>query len=282
MRTDLRLALAAAAAAALGLSTAAAASLQDVRGTGRLRVAVYVDFAPFSDREEGIDVDVARALAERLGLTPEVFGFKDADDVEGDLRNVVWKGHYLRKERLADVMMHVPVDPTLIRRNEQVRILAPYYREQLAVARNLNRIPQLPTLQAFTAEKVGVQFDTVEDHYLMQSFGGLLRENVVHFATVAEAVAALRRNEVAAVMGRQSHIEAALAGASGGYAIAPVATPGLTPTGWDVGVAVKADNPELAAAVEQAMAALRADGTIERIFTRRGVSFVPPRASPGP
>jgi polar amino acid transport system substrate-binding protein len=280
MRIDLQAALAV-AAASLGVATAAAGSLQDVRDAGRLRVGVYVDFAPFSDADgKGIDVDVAQALAAKLGLAADVFSFKDADDVDGDLRNVVWKGHYLRKERLADVMMHVPLDPILIRRNEQVRILAPYYRERLAVARNLNRIPQLPTLSVFSSEKIGVQFDTIEDHYLVHAFGGLLRENVVHFATTGEAVAALRRNEVAAVMGRQSHIEAALAGAAG-YGIAPVATPGLPLTGWNVGVAVKADNPELAGALEQAMASLREDGTIERIFTRRGLTFVPPRAAPG-
>jgi polar amino acid transport system substrate-binding protein len=110
----------------------------------------------------------------------------------------------------------------------------------------------------------------------MHSFGGLLRENVVHFGTTLEAAAALRNNELAAVMGRQTHIEAGLDGSAASFEIAPVATPGLNVTGWDLGVAVKADNPELAAAVDKAMAELRQDGTIERIFTKRGLTYRAP------
>jgi ABC-type amino acid transport substrate-binding protein len=266
-------------AAALAVSGASAGSLQDTRQSGRLRVAVYGDYAPFSDDGEGIDVDVARAAAARMGLSVEITTFKEGDSVDDDLRNMIWRGHYLRKEPLADVMMHVPVDAFLAEKNDKVRILAPYFRERLVVARNRNRIPQLPTLQAFSTEKIGVQFDTIEDHYLFNAFGGLLRPNIVHFATTLQAVAALRKNEVAAVMGRQSHIEAGLAGGGDAFAVAPVATPGLSMTAWDVGVAVKADNPELAAAVGKAMAEIRQDGTVERIFTKRGLTYAAPRAS---
>ena len=41
-------------------------------------------------------------------------------------------------------------------------------------------------------------------------------------------------------------------------------------------MAVKADNPELATALEKATEALLKDGTIERIFTKRGLSYRPP------
>jgi ABC-type amino acid transport substrate-binding protein len=258
---------------------AAAGSLQDVKQSGRLRVAVYVDYAPFSDDGQGLDVDVAKALAERLGVAPEIMSFKEGDSVDDDLRNVIWRGHYLRKEPLADVMMHVPVDPHLASKNEKVKIFAPYFRERLVVARNRNRIPQLVTLQVFSSEKIGVQFDTVEDHYLFNAFGGLLRENIVHYASTFDAAAALRKNEVAAVMGRQTHLEAGLAGAAASFAIAPVATPGLAITAWDVGVAVKADDPELVAAIDTAMAEIRRDGTVERIFTKRGLTYTAPRPS---
>ncbi len=279
MKTELRVSFLALTAWSLG-AVGSAASLEETKQNGHLRIAVYTDYAPFSDDGKGIDVDVGKALAEKLGLAPEIMSFKDADTVDDDLRNVVWKGHYLRKERLADVMMHVPVDPILARRNDQVRIFAPYFRERLVVARNLNRVPQLATLAVFSSEKIGVQFDTIEDQYLLHTFGGLLRDNVVHFGSMVAAVAALRKNEVAAVMGRQTHIEAALAGAAASYGIAPVATPGLSISGWDVGVAVKADNPELAAALERAMTDLRSDGSIEHIFTKRGLTYTPPRPAP--
>ncbi len=258
---------------------ASAATLDEIRKAGRLHVAVYNDYAPFADDAKGIDVDVAKALAEKMGLTADVKGYPDADSVDGDLRNIIWRGHPLWRERLADVMMHVPNDPRLQAKNEQVIILAPYFRERLVVARNRNIIPQLVTLEVFSREKVGVQVETVEDMYLMQSFGGLLRPNVVHFGSTMEAAAALKKNELAAVMGRQTHIEAGLLGGPASYEIAPVATPGMVVSGWDLGVAVKADNPELAAAIDAAMAELRKDGTIERIFTSRGLTYRAPASA---
>jgi ABC-type amino acid transport substrate-binding protein len=173
-------------------------------------------------------------------------------------------------------MMHVPVDEYVRQKNAQVRIFAPYFRERLVVARNRNRIPQLPTLQVFASEKIGVQYDTAEDHYLSTSFGGLLRANVVHFGTTLAAAGALAKNEVAAVMGRRTHIEAALRDSGGRFEVAPVATPGLGISGWDVGLAVKADRADLAASIEKAMAELRADGSIARIFTDRGLTYSPP------
>jgi polar amino acid transport system substrate-binding protein len=258
------------------------AAADEAAEPGKLHVAVYRDYAPFADEGQGIDVDVAKALAGRIGRTAVVKGYPDADSIDGDLRNIIWKGHPLWRERLADVMMHVPVEQAVISKNEQVKIFAPYFRERIVVARNTKRIPELPTLQIFTTEKIGVQVETLEDRYLMDSFAGLLRENVVHFATVADATAALRKGEVAAVMGRQTLIEAGLEGQGGNYVISTAPAPGLAITGWELGLAVKADNPELAAALDKAMAELLKDGSIERIFTKRGLSYRPPSgADPG-
>jgi len=260
----------------MAVSAVSAASFEEIKASGRLHVAVYRDYPPFSDGGQGIDVDVGNALAEKLGLKAEVKAYPDADSIDGDLRNIIWRGHPLWKERLADVMMHVPVDPHVIEKNEQVRIFAPYFRERLVVARNRVRIPQLPTLQVFTSEKIGVQVETLEDRYLASSFGGLLRENVVHFATLAAATAALMKGEVAAVMGRQTLIEAGLGDQASRFEISTAPTPGIAISGWELGLAVKADNPELAAALEKAMAESLEEGAIERIFKKRGLSYRAP------
>jgi len=257
-------------------AAALASELPETDRAGQLRIAVYEDHAPFSADGRGVDVDVATAVAEKLGLSPEVVAFKDGESVDDDLRNMIWKGHYLWKGALADVMMHLPVDPDFARKNPQVEILAPYFREQLVVARTESRIPRLETLEVFSREKIGVQFNTIEDDYLRHSFAGLLVDNLVHFGSIPEAAAALRRSEVAAVMGRRSQIEAALAGAGSGFPVAPVATPGLRRSGWDVGMAVKADKPRLAALVAAAVSDLGKDGTLERIFRKRGLTYAAP------
>jgi len=268
------------AAWAASVSAAPAASLDEVKQAGQLHVAVYRDYAPFADEGEGIDVDVARALAERLGVKAEVKGYPDADNIDGDLRNIIWRGHPLWRERLADVMMHVPVDSHVIEKNQQVRIFAPYFRERLVVARNKNRIPNLPTLQIFTSEKIGVEAETVEDRYLVGSFGGLLRENVVHYKTLREATAALIAGEVSAVMGRQTHIEAGLGKEARRFEITAAPAPGLATTGWELGLAVKADYPDLQSALAQAMTDILKDGTVERIFAKRGLTYRPPVGAP--
>ncbi len=275
IRTSVLLVLAVAAVTWSG--AARGATLEQVKASGTMRVAVYNDFAPFADDGKGIDVDVGRALAEKLGVKAEVKGYPDADDVDGDLRNIIWRGHPLWKDRLADVMMHVPVDPHVIKKNEdKVRIFAPYFRERLVVARNRNRIPQLATLEVFSTEKVGVQAETLEDRYLVTQFGGILRPNVVHFANLHAATEALKKGEVSAVMGRQTIIEAALGDQASRYEISAAPTPGITTTGWELGLAVKADNAELATALSNAMADLLREGAIERIFQKRGITYRAP------
>ncbi|HSF47431.1 MAG TPA: amino acid ABC transporter substrate-binding protein, partial [Burkholderiales bacterium] len=105
-------------------ASAPAEGLQAVRENGRLRVAVYKDFPPFSANGEGIDVDLAAALAAKLGLKLELFWIQPDESVEDDLRNAVWKGHYLGGG-VADVMLHAPVDPEYARRIEKVRLFGP-------------------------------------------------------------------------------------------------------------------------------------------------------------
>jgi ABC-type amino acid transport substrate-binding protein len=258
------------------VTAVAAATIEEIQKAGLLRVAVYREHAPFADDGAGIDVDVAKALAAKLGVTAEVKAYPDADNIDGDLRNIIWRGHPLWRERLSDVMMHVPVDPHVIQKNDQALIFAPYFRERLVVARNKSRIPLLPTLQIFTTEKIGVQVETLEDRYLVSSFGGILRDNVVHFGSLQDATAALVKGEVAAVMGRQTIIEAGLGPQRERFEIAAAPAPGLATSGWELGLAVKADNPQLAQALGKAMAELLRDGTVERIFTSRGLTYRPP------
>ena len=61
-----------------------------IRQRGRLRIAVYNDFPPYAmSGGKGIDADIGRAIAEKLGLTPEIVGFNADEDMNDDLRNMV-------------------------------------------------------------------------------------------------------------------------------------------------------------------------------------------------
>ncbi|MCE1241392.1 MAG: transporter substrate-binding domain-containing protein [Azonexaceae bacterium] len=269
--------------AALPLSAAlpafAEGSLDAIRQRGRLRIAVYNDFPPYSlAGGKGVDADIGRAIAAKLGLSAEVVGFAADEDMNDDLRNMVWKGHYLGTQP-ADVMMHVPVDEHLARANDKVRIFGPYHREMLMLARNPERVPALSgsaavALEIFTREKVGVEIDTLSDAFLLGVMNGRLRENVVHFKTVTEAAKALREGRVSAVLAPRAELEAAL-GDPGKLVLERPQFAELRHDHWPLGMAVKAEADDLADAIAKALEELRRDGTLAGIFKKYGVSWQP-------
>lgn len=260
---------------AAALPALADEQMDAIRKRGRLLIAVYNHFAPYSDAEKGIDVEIGKAIAAKLGVNSTIIGFKAGEDMSDDLRNMVWKGHYLRGEP-ADIMMHVPVDKILADANDKVKIFGQYHVETMAMARVASRVP-VPAgsaaiaLEVFTREKIGVEGETLADDFLLGVLRGRLRENVVHYRSVGEAVQAMRDGAVAAVLAPRGELEGALAGDTR-FALDEAKLPELKPGRWPLGVAVRADAPDLASATEKAIDELKKDGTIAAIFKRFGVT----------
>lgn len=243
-----------------------------VRG-GRLRVAVYEDFPPYSEAGKGLDVDIAKALAAKLGMVAEIIEFKAGEEMGDDLRNMVWMGHYLRGAP-ADVMMHVPVDKVLAEANKKVHLFGTYHWESVAMARDPARIPSPPAgsaataLEVFTREKIGVEGDTLPDMFLLGVLNGRLREHVVHFRSVGDAVRAMQAGSVSAVLASRGELEGALVGEK--RFIIEEATFGELKNGrWPLGMAVKSDRLQLADALDRALEEIKQDGTLARLFQQR-------------
>ncbi len=251
--------------------------LQQLQQPGRIRVAVYKDFPPYSNAGEGIDVDIASALAERLGVALDLMWVQASDEnMDDDLRNAVWKGHYLGGGT-ADVMLHVPVDPRFAARNDKVKITGAYHRESLQIAHNTKELAELRSVDDLVGKPVGVETATAQDSFLLGAAGGRLQPKLAHFRGAPEAMAALRRGEVVAVMAQRAELEDGLKGADREiFVISSIPTPGLVQRGWIVGVALKADNAALAARVEQTLTTMLDDGTIAEIFKRHGISHFRP------
>lgn len=280
MKIDRRRWLKALLAAPLAASLPALAdNLEAIRQRGRLRIAVYNNFPPYSMAGgKGIDADIGRAIAEKLGLSAEIVGFSADDDMNDDLRNMVWKGHYLGTQP-ADVMLHVPVDEHLARANDKVRIFGAYHRESLALARRPERVPAMSgsaavALEVFTREKIGVEVTSLADSFLLGVLNGRLRDNVVHFRSVAEAAKALAAGQIAAVLAPRAELEAGLKGTSG-LVLEPAKFAELKIDSWPLGMAVKAEEMALAEAISGALADLKRDGSIGAIFKRNGISHLP-------
>ena len=278
MKNDRRLWLKALATLPMAFALPALADgFEAIRQRGRLRVAVYNDFSPYSMAGgKGIDADIARAIAGKLGLTAEIVGYNAGEDMNDDLRNMVWKGHYLGTQP-SDVMMHVPVDEYLARANDKVRIFGTYHVETLALARNPERVPKAlagsaaVALEIFTREKIGVEGTSLADSFLLGVLNGRLRENVVHFKSVAEAAQGMADGKVAAVLATRAELEAATHGQANVVLDSPKFAE-LKIDSWPLGMAVKVEDQALAEAIGNALAGLKNDGTIAEIFKRHGIS----------
>lgn len=264
----------------LGAATSVvAAEAPQTQEEGRLRIAVYNDYPPYSNGGKGVDVAIGKELAKRLGLQADIVSFTADEDMNDDLRNMVWKGHYLGT-RPADVMLHVPVDNYLASRNEQVKIFGPYHLETMAIARNPQRVPPVVgsaarALEVFTREKIGVEIASLGDDFMLSILNGRLRDNVSHFPNVSQAVEAMKNGEVAAVMGTRAELESAL-GNQSTYEISSVEMPELRIKGWPLGMAVKAENDSLEKALSVAMQEIQRDGTLSKIFEAHGLTHRTP------
>jgi len=276
-----------AAALAAGLAAASsgvalAADLDKVHERGALEIAAYRDYPPFSYRDGrknvGIDLDLGKALADKLGVGLSVRMIGADENMEDDLRNNVWKGHYIGGGTV-DVMMHVPYDLDYAEENDLVRFLTPYYREQIALLSHPERAGGVARITELEGLRVGVELDTLADFYLLSGRQGDLQDEVIHFTNLSLAAEALQAGEIDAIFGPQAEFEGILGESLGDYRINYLDTPGLRRNFWDVGLAVRINHKALANEVVQAMTELRESGAIREIFARHGVSYRNPSQS---
>lgn len=260
-------------------TVAVADGLTAIKEAGALRVAVYEDYPPYSYGSgtlTGVDVDLARALAEQLGVGLNLMKLTADETMEDDLRNAVWKGHYLGGGT-ADVMMHVPADAEFAAANDKVIIFGPYFQEEIAIAYDPQRIESMDNLLVFAREKVALEIDTIVDTLLSRAERGRLVHNMLHYRTVTEACDAFKNGDAAAFMATRAQLEHCITAEGDRFAIAPVPVAmGLFT--WTVGMAVKEDNQELAAALGTALAELRDKGVVAEIYARHGLSYDAPSA----
>lgn len=259
-----------------------ALSFDDIMDKGEISIAVYRDFPPFSYRDgdevKGVDVEIAKVIAQELGVKLNLVEQTADENVDDDLRNAIWKGHYLDK-KVADVMLHVPYDRELDLRNELVVLFAPYYREEMVVARDIQKLGKDATLAYFRFEKIAVELDSLADFYLSSAFGGSIRNNILHYPTTHEAAQALISQKAYGLMGPRSVVEGALSSHKQAYDLGKIPTPGLAKDDWLLGLAVKSDYRQLGYGIGDIIAAMVKDGRMKEIFDRFGLTYSAPSES---
>jgi ABC-type amino acid transport substrate-binding protein len=249
-------------------------ALARIQQRGTLTVALYRDFAPFSDKGQGIDVELAQALAAKLGVKMSPLWFTAGERVEDDLRKMVWLGTPIGYGP-ADVMMHVPVDRNFMARVKQVNIFAPYHRERFAIGRQLEKLPTLDSLEPFEKLSLAVEGDSMGALVMSSADNGRYREKLKIFKNAEEAIEALKSGTAVAALAQQGELEGIL-GDDSRFAIDLPPHPVLRLRQWMLGLAVKAESEDVAKALEGAMNELLADGTVKSIMQRHGVKHRQP------
>lgn len=251
-------------------------AFDDIIESGVLKVAMYENFPPYSYQQDGqprgVDFELAQKLAEGLGLKLEVLWVTPDETLDDDLRNFIWKGHYLRRDVLADVMLRVPYDREFSYKrnelgeliNELVVMFGPYQRERWQTAYDDRRIEDVPSVAVFQYHPIGVEVDSVPSFYLSSVFEGRLAKNLHHYPSVQQAFAALKEGEVDATMAMRGEIEWLMAQAGDSHLkLAENAYPNMGKQVWDLGMAVHESNRQLAYALEEVLEPLILEGGME-------------------
>jgi polar amino acid transport system substrate-binding protein len=256
-------------------------AMEKIKSRGTLKVAVYKDNAPYSDGPnadvQGLDISLAKALAAKLNLQVAFLPFDAGENMNDDLRNMVWKGHYLGYGP-ADMMIHVPVDRYLMNENKQVLIFGAYVREHLVVLHDTSKIAEVQTPNDLVGKTIAVEKGSGAASALMGYRGGLVRDKVAIYNDGVDAANRVLSGQADAAYVSRAQAEAALhaSPSKGNWALSTMPLPGVMPAGWPLGMAVKADNTELATALDAALSSLRQSGELLKIFQSHGLTLAAP------
>ena len=266
-------------------------SLEEIRKRGRIKIAVYEDYRPFSyldgDELVGIDVDIAGLIATKLGLRLELMAVTADENVDADLRNHIWRGPRIGArsdgsiavDAVANLMLHIPYNKELDVRNELAVLFSPYFEDQVAIVRDPEQFDSGEfSLFDLEGKALAVELDTLGDFYLSSTWGGKLRPGVDRFRRTGDAIAALTNGEVAAFMGPVSQIEGTLGARRDDYDFGATALPGLAIDSWTVGAAVRENARDLRWEAGDIIDAAVRNGEMEGIFSNYGVSYRSPVA----
>lgn len=251
--------------------------LDQIQEQGHMLFAVYEDFPPYSWTDggtpRGVDIEIARIIAEDLGVEARFNFVAAGENLDADLRNNIWKGALIGG-RIANVMMRIPYDSAFKCRVEQVVFTGQYAGESIAIAYDTATYPEdKPVPAYFRFDAVGVENDSISDFYLSGFAGGQLNANIQRFTTTGEAMQALADGRVKAVMAPLNELEYHLPDSA---AVHQPPLAGFAVSKWTLGVAVNFRYRPLSYAVDDAINYALQDGRIAQVFASYGLTHQTP------
>lgn len=254
--------------------------LETIKEANELFVIAYEDNKPFSWTADdgsltGIDVDIARAIAEKLGVKPNIELRMQAERADGDVRANIIRGT-VGGGRAADILMNVPFDKEFAAKFKDAAISNPYFLQTVALAINPQKVPADFTFEVFRKEKVGVKLASVSDYFLMGYADGALINNISHYTRGPVGAKEFIDGETSALLGVRSEIEGTLAELGTKATFITPEMPDIIRKDWQIAIATHIDSVGLADAAGEALGELRTSGALKTICAKYGVTYVEP------
>jgi polar amino acid transport system substrate-binding protein len=211
-------------------------------------------YAPFESQNEkgeivGFTIDIVNAVAQKAGLQVKFV-------------NTPWEGIFnaLTQGDRDVVASSVTITPE---RKATMDFSAPYFdARQLIAVRNEGKVSGFADLKAL---KVGVQTGTTGDEAVSKLLGKT-NANIKRFESTPLALKELESGGLDAVVADNGVVIHYVANNAAGK-FKTVADKDFVPEQYGLALK-KGDKPDLLASLNQGLAAIRADGTYERIYTK--------------
>ena len=208
---------------------------------GKLTVGTSPDFPPFENLENdeyvGLDMDLAKALADKLGL-------------ELELKNLQFDAIVPAVAAGGQVDLGISGITIEPEREEQVDFSDPYYIDDLAVVAMKDNADVTADTYADALNQSGVviavQSGTTGESYAQENFPNATTQP---YGNATDSFAALQSGQANAVV-------------TDAQVIKEIAT------GEEYGIAVNKDNGGLLSAVNDALAELTSDGTVDELTNK--------------
>lgn len=267
-----------------------ARSIDDIKKSGEIIIAVYEDSPPFSfienNKPKGIDIDLGLELAKSLNVKAKWYFSGSDESLADDLRNNIWKGNLIHKTK-ADVMFRVPYDYDYMRmtdiqtgelETEMVSIKGPYQSEKWVIASHKKIIPEIKTLAIFAYHKIGVEVDTLPDLHLSGFARGLLSKNIKHYTNFSKAIEDFKAGRIDAISGLKSQLEYLLEYHKNKDKYYLTNNIPQMESSWDLATATASNFRPLSYHIDGLIQKMYENKKIEKIFKKYNVEYLPPIA----
>lgn len=227
-------------------------SLEDIKAKGKMVVGLDDQVPPMGFRDEttneivGVDIDLAKAVAEKLGVEVE-FKAIDWKTKEAELNSkkidMIWNGFTITEERL-----------------QEMTFSKPYMDNTQAIA--VNEGSEIKTMADLAGKKVGIQasssvMDAIEAKGMVETIG---EENFLKYDTMLQAIMDLELGRCDAVVADETVLSYTITKAGKNQVILEENF-----GEEEYGVGFRKGDEKLAAAVDEALDELKADGTASEI-----------------